>query len=161
MLLSLLCAGCGYRPVGGGAPPSRLWVEPVEDRGDEPLFGALLARELTQEVADRAGAHDSDRDGAGHRVTVRLDAVRESVAAYSSGDIPREYLLTAEATATLAAAGGEVLWRGSGIRASRSFAAGSGVNETEENKDRALALLAGDLSREVLRRVGLKLSGRP
>jgi len=110
-----------------------LWLEPVEDRGDQPLFGALLTRELT----------------------------RETAVAYSTGDITREYLVVAEAAATLASAGGGVLWRGTGIRAERSFPAGQSVNETESNKDRALALLAGDLAREILSRVSLRLSRQP
>ena len=67
----------------------------------------------------------------------------------------REYVLTGEVAATLASAEGVVLWRGSGIRANRAFAAGASVDETEQNKDRALELLARDLAREVLRRVSL------
>jgi len=138
-----------------------LWLEPVEDRGDQPLFGALLTRELTRETADRAGVRDAGAERSGYGVSVRLDAVRETAVAYSTGDITREYLVVAEAAATLASAGGGVLWRGTGIRAERSFPAGQSVNETESNKDRALALLAGDLAREILSRVSLRLSRQP
>jgi len=162
VILLLLCSGCGYRPVGGGGEPSpRLWLEPVDDRGDQPLFGALLARELTRETADRAGVRDAGPERSEYGVSVRLDSVRETAVAYSKGDITREYLVVAEATATLSSAGGEVLWRGTGIRAERSFPAGQSVNDTETNKDRALGLLAGDLAREILRRVSLKLSRQP
>jgi len=162
VLLLLLCSGCGYRPVGGGGEPSpRLWVGPVDDRGDQPLFGALLARELTRETADRAGVRDAGADRSEYGVSVRLDSVRETAVAYSTGDITRDYLVVAEATATLSSTGGEVLWRGTGIRAERSFPAGQSVNDTQTNKDRALGLLAGDLAREILRRVSLKLSRQP
>ncbi len=162
MLLLLLCSGCGYRAVGGGGAPSpRLWLEPVDDRGDQPLFGALLTRELIRETADRAGVRDAGAERSGYGVSVRLDSVRETAVAYSTGDITREYLVVAEATATLASAGGDVLWRGTDIRAERSFTAGQSVNETETNKDRALALLAGDLASEILRRVSLRLSRQP
>ncbi|MFU8856303.1 MAG: LPS assembly lipoprotein LptE [Deferrisomatales bacterium] len=156
-LVSALGASCGYRLVGHGAPSRALWIAPVADAGDVPLFGATLAAELNRQAVDRGDVSVARRRGADVHLTVRLDRVWEAGVAFVVGDLVREYLLTAEVTATLSSPAGEVLWRGSGIRADREFPAGLSINETQTNKERAQALLAGDLAREVLRRASLVL----
>jgi len=159
--LALLTGGCGYRLVGHGAPARTVWIAPVEDDGDQPLFGANLAAALHRQAVDRGDLRVSGQGGADARLLVRVDQVEEVGAAYVKGDIVREYVLRGEVTATLEDAAGKVLWRGGGIRADRSFPAGQTVNETEDNKQRALAVLAGDLAREVMRRASLILAGAP
>ncbi len=161
LALAALAGGCGYRLVGHGAAPRTLWIAPVADEGDVPLFGANLAAELSRQAVDRGGMSLVRRGGAEAHLAVRLDRVWEAGAAYVVGDLVREYLLTAEVTATLSSAAGAILWRGSGIRADREFAAGRSINETEANKDQAQILLARDLAREVLRRAGLALGAAP
>jgi outer membrane lipopolysaccharide assembly protein LptE/RlpB len=157
--LALLSGGCGYRLVGHGAAARSLWIAPVEDDGDQPLFGATLATDLHRQAVDLGALEVGRQAGADARLTVRVDKVAEVGAAFVKGDLVREYVLRGVVTATLANASGKVLWRGGGIRADRPFAAGQSVNETEANKQRALALLSGDLAREVLRRVSLILAG--
>jgi outer membrane lipopolysaccharide assembly protein LptE/RlpB len=134
-----------------------LWIGPVDDEGDEPLFGARLSQALARNALNRADAPLVRREQAQALLSVRVDSVNESAAAYSAVDVIREYILKAEVTATLTRPGGPVLWRGRNIRAQREFPAGSDVNETEDNKDRASERLARDLAREVLRRVSLAL----
>ena len=160
---ALLLAGCGYRMVGapgvgkGGA--STLWIGPVDDEGSEPLFGATLARSLNREAVDRAGFSLAGRGAASRFLTVRVDAVSERGSAYSAPDVIREYVVTAEVTATLAGAEGKPVWTGKAIRLDREYLAGSTVQEKENNKNVALQLLAGDLSREILRRASLASEG--
>lgn len=151
-----LALGCGYRLVGHGVGGARtLWIAPVPDESDEPLFGPALAAELSRQAVDRGDVALARRGAADAHLSVELERIAEAGAAYVAGDLVREYVLTGEVTATLASADGVVLWRGSGIRADREFPAGRSINETEANKDRALELLARDLAREVLRRVSL------
>jgi len=133
----------------------------VEDSGDQALFGARLAADLHRQAVERGNLRLGGDGGADARLTVRVDKVEEVGAAYVKGDLVREYLLRGEVTATLADASGKVLWRSGGIRADRPFAAGQSVNETQANKERALALLSGDLAREVARRASLVLAGVP
>jgi len=159
--LALLVGACGYRLVGRGAPARTVWIAPVEDDGDQPLFGAALAADLHRQAVDRGDLRVGREGGADARLSVRVDKVEEVGAAYVQGDLVREYVLRGEVTATLADPSGRVLWRGGGIRADRSFPAGRTVNESEDNKQRALALLAGDLAREVARRASLILGGSP
>jgi len=158
---ALVLPGCGYRMVGapgvGKTGASQLWIGPVDDEGSEPLFGAKLARGLNREAVDRAGFSLAGRGAASRFLTVRVDAVTERGAAYSAPDVIREYVVTAEVTATLAGAEGKPIWTGKAIRLDREYLAGSTVQEMENNKDEALQLLAGDLSREILRRVSLVL----
>lgn len=157
-----LAPACGYRIVGHGAGGTRsLWIAPVPDESTEPLFGPALGTELNRQAVDRGGLALVRRGAADAHLTVALDRLTEAGAAYVAGDLVREYVLTGEVTATLSAPSGEVLWKGSGIRADREFPAGAGVNETRVNKDRALALLARDLAREVLRRASLALETAP
>jgi len=160
VLLTLVAGGCGYRLVGRGASAHAVWIAPVEDDGDEPLFGATLAADLHRQAVDRGDLRVARDEGADVRLVVRVERVGEAGAAYVQGDLVREYLLRGEVTATLAVASGAVLWRGTNIRADRPFAAGLTVNETEANKRRALQLLSGDLAREVVRRASLILAGR-
>jgi outer membrane lipopolysaccharide assembly protein LptE/RlpB len=160
--LVLGAVGCGYQVLGsqgvGTTSGLELWLGPIEDEGAEPLFGARLAQALAREAVDRADTALVGRERARSLLTVRVDSVVESGTAYTEGDIVQEYVLVAEVTATLAQPGGAVLWRGRAIRADRDFPAGATVNETEVNKDRAIALLTRDLSREILRRVSLVLN---
>ena len=81
--------------------------------------------------------------------------------AFVAGDVPQLYLLKGEVEGRLATPDDQVLWKGLGIRAEREFAAGDTVEATQSNKDNALEFLAGDLSREVLRRVALAMTARP
>ena len=156
--LLLLVLGCGYRVAGLGAAPGAarpLWIAPVDDRGGEPLFGAILARALAREAVDRGDLRLTTGNEAVLRLSVRADRVTESAAAFSAAGL-QEYRVAAEATATLSRVDGTVLWRGT-VGAHREFAAGSTVEATEQAKAAALELLARDLAREILRRLPLAL----
>ncbi len=157
-LATLLAAavGCGYRLAGWSGTPA-LWIEPVEDEGNEPLFGARLTRDLTRETVNKGDARLVARGSAEAVVAVALDEVTESGGAYTAGDRVREYLLAASATVTVLRADGEVVWRSRGVAATREFAGGETLDETERNKERALELLSRDLAREILRRTVLAL----
>lgn len=158
----VLAPACGYRIVGHGAGGGRsLWIAPVPDESTEPLFGPALGAELNRQAVDRGDLALVRRGAADAHLTVTLEGISEAGAAFVAGDRVREYVLTGEVAATLSTPTGEVLWKGSGIRADREFPAGAGVNETRVNKDRALALLARDLAREVLRRASLALETAP
>lgn len=154
----MVLAGCGYRVLGAGERGS-LWIAPVEDEGAEPLFGATLARALAREAVGRADAALTPRGSAEVQLVVRVDSVSEEGMAYGVGDVVREYRVTAVATATATRPGGEVLWRGAGVRADRAFLASADATATEVAKARALGLVAEDLAREVLRRLALVRAG--
>jgi outer membrane lipopolysaccharide assembly protein LptE/RlpB len=158
---ALLLSGCGYRLVGaqgaGKAGATALWIGPVVDEGAEPLFGATLARSLNREAVNRAGFSLAGRGAASRFLAVRVDSVTERGASYSAPAVIREYVLTADVTVTLTGPEDKPIWKGKGIRADREFLSGASVRETENNKQVALDLLAGDLSREILRRVSLVL----
>ncbi len=166
----VLGAGCGYRVVGvgeagqdrswSGASGLALWLGPVEDDGDELLFGALFASQLAREAVDRPDLELVSRERSRAWLTARVDAVWERGVAYAVGDLVREYALVGTVTATLNSPQGDVLWHQGGIRADRDFAAGDSVDETQDNKNRAKTLLARDLAREVLRRVAVVLDRR-
>lgn len=157
-----LAPACGYRLVGRGAGgPRSLWIAPVPDESTEPLFGPALGTELNRQAVDRGGLILARRGAADAHLAVTLNRLAEAGAAYVAGDLVREYVLTGEVTATLTTPSGEVVWEGSGIVSDREFPAGADVNETRVNKDRALALLARDLAREVLRRASLALETAP
>ncbi len=157
-------AGCGYRLAGlhtpAGGPHLRVWVAPIDDRASEPLFGAVLARQIARQVADRPGVRLVPRDRADRVLRVRLDRVEEEGAAYRVGDEVREYVLTGSVTVTVTRPDGEVVWRGAGVWADREFSSGPTVQLTEANKDAALDLLARDLAGEILRRLVLAGQGQ-
>ena len=162
-LFLLAGAGCGYRVVGRDTPGATgdhpLWIAPVEDDSDEPLFGQRFAAALSRQAVDRAGVRLVRRNEAPHHLKVQVAQVEQKGAAYVVGDIARVYTLTGTATAYLTRPDGELIWKASGLRGYREFPAGDDVNQTEANKDVAEEQLAGDLAGEVLRRVGLVLSG--
>lgn len=161
-LVLLAGFGCGYRLLGGSAPQAaRVWLGPVADDSAEPLFGAHVRAALAREVVDRADVVLADRQGATASLTARVTSTKETTTAYVAGDNPRQYLLVAEAEATLSSNDGTVLWKGLNLRADRQFSAGDTVEGTQTNKQQALQLLAGDLSREIARRVSLSLSTLP
>ncbi len=156
---ALAGAGCGYRVLGAGDRGS-LWIAPVVDGGGEPLFGATLARALAREAVGRADASLASRESAAVHLAVRVDGVSEAGVAYGVGDVVREYRVTAAVTATATRPGGEVLWRGAGLRADRAYGAvPADASATEAAKGRALEVLAADLAREVLRRLALVRAG--
>jgi outer membrane lipopolysaccharide assembly protein LptE/RlpB len=158
----LLCAaGCGYRLVSSEPAGALrgLWVGPVEDEGSQPLLGSFLRRSLAREAVDRPGERLSSKDRARALLTARVLSITESAVAFVAGDAPQEYRLSAEVEAKLERPDGRVLWKGLRIRADRGFLSGTTVEETQRNKEVALERLAGDLSREILRRVSLALEG--
>lgn len=161
LIIAGLGFGCGYQLAGraSGGPHQALWIAPVDDEGDEPLFGAKLARELARETVDRGDLALTDSARADASLSVRVDSVSEKAVAFVAGDIIKEYVVRAETTATVRRNGDEVIWRGKGIWADREYPAGTTVNETENNKDVALNLLASDLAREILQRTSLVLAG--
>ncbi len=164
LMLTVAAAGCGYRLAGldtpAGGPGVRVWVAPVDDRASEPLFGAVLARQIARQVADRPGVRLVPRDAADRVLRVRLDRVEEEGAAYRVGDEVREYVLTGSVTVTITRPDGEVVWRAPGVWADREFSSGPAVEITEANKDAALDLLARDLASEILRRLVLAGGGQ-
>ena len=158
----LLAAGCGYRLLGaGGASAARIWVGPVSDDSTEPLFGAHVRTALAREVVDRAEVSLADRSGATALLTCRVVSVKETSKAFVAGDKPRQYILEAEGEATLTGRDNKVIWKGLKIQADRLFTAGASVGVTEANKAQAIELLAGDLAREIARRVSLVLGTLP
>jgi hypothetical protein len=132
----------------------------VADDGDEPLFGADLRAALARETVDRGDAALASPGAGAYVLKVRVAAIRETTVAYSVGDEPRQYLLTAEAEATLEAPDGALVWKGVRITADREFPAGDTVEDTENNKDDTLHLLSEELARAVLRRASLALENR-
>ncbi len=160
LVVALLCLGCGYRVLGHGAGGARpLWIAPVEDDAAEPLFGVNLGQQLSREAVDRADFTLAGEDRADLVLRVRVEQVVESGAAFVVGDLTREYLLIGRVSAYLTRPDGEILWKGSAIRADRAFPAGADVNQTEANKEVAKELLARDLGREVLRRAAVVAAG--
>ena len=160
LLATLLCLGCGYRVLGHGATGARpLWIAPVEDDAAEPLFGVHLGQHLAREAVDRADFTLAGEERADLVLRVRVEQVSESGAAFVVGDLTREYLLVGVVSAYLTRPDGEILWKGTSIRADREFPAGTDVNQTERNKDAARELLARDLGREVLRRAAVVAAG--
>lgn len=164
-VLGLFCAiavvGCGYRLAGSerGLAARSLWIAPVDDESEEILFGATLAKAVARETVNRADTVLVARSAAQMLLSIRVDSVTATGVAFTAGDRVREYTVVGKVTATLESQEGEILWRGVGVWADRSYPAGDTVNETEANKDEALVLLAMDLAREVLRRASLKLAG--
>ncbi len=163
--LLLVLSGCGYRLVGPGVAgttgPSPqlqgLWLGPVEDDSKEPLVGAKLRAAIAREAVDQASEGLASRANAKALLTARVLSVLEPTVAFTAGDVPQEYLLKAEVEATLTLPDGRVLWKGLKIGADRQYAAGSSVEQTQQNKNAALERLSRDLSREILRRVVLSL----
>ena len=162
LLLALVLAGCGYHLVGRGGT-HRYVIGPVADDGGEPLFGADLRAALAREAVDRGDAALGAVGEAGaYLLKARVAAIREKAVAYSVGDRPRQYLLTAEAEVVLVGPDGKTVWKGLRITADREFPAGDTVEETQNNKEAVLHLLSEELAREILRRASLALeTGRP
>jgi outer membrane lipopolysaccharide assembly protein LptE/RlpB len=158
--LALVLAGCGYQVLGRGGS-HRYVIGPVADDGGEPLFGADLRAALAREAVDRGDAALGASGEAGaYLLRARVVSIREDAVAYSVGDRARQYLLTAEAEATLEASDGRVVWKGVRIPVDREFPAGETVEDTENNKDVTLHLLAEELARAILRRASLALEAR-
>jgi hypothetical protein len=134
-------------------------VAPVEDNANEPLFGVQLGQQLSREAVNRAEFALASRDRAQFGLRVRVAHIEETGAAFVVGDLTREYVVTGAVDAYLDGPDGEILWKGTGIRADRAFPAGADVNQTVANKNVALELLARDLSREVFRRAALVAAG--
>ncbi len=153
LVVALLVGACGYRWSGGPGPAGVLGVrvDPVEDRGDEPLFGAVLARALAREVVDRPGLRLAGADGGDVRVRATVLRVVEEGASYSAAGL-QEYRIRAEVRVELVPGSGGSPWTGV-VSADREFAAGATVEATQEAKEAALELLARDLARATVRRV--------
>jgi hypothetical protein len=161
VILVVALAGCGYRWAESGSAATRaVWLGPVDDRTQQPLFGARLRAALAREVVDRGDASLSPRSRSGALLTVQAASLTETATAFVVGDVPRQYSLQAEVEARLTGPEGQILWKGLGIKADRLFPAGDVVEVTQANKEIALDLLAGDLSREILRRASLALEAR-
>lgn len=158
-LLSLFLSGCGYRLVGArpAGELQGLWIGPVEDVGDLPLFGSYLRSALARDAVDQPGKTLASRESAKALLTGRVVSVKENAVAYVAPDRPREYLLKAEVEATLSRPDGKVLWKSTKIHAERQFASGTTIEATQRNKQVAAELLARDVSHEILRRVALTL----
>ncbi len=153
VVAALLAGACGYRWTGAPRAAGGLWVrvDPVEDRGDEPLFGAVLARALAREVVDRPGLRLAGAGEGDVRVRATVLRVTEEGATYSAAGL-QEYRIRAEVRVELAPGPGGSPWRGV-VAADREFPAGDTVEATQEAKEAALELLARDLARAIARRV--------
>jgi len=156
-LAVLISAGCGYRLVGAGraASANALYIMPTIDESREPLFGAALGKALSREAVDRAGMRLSAQPEAQYLLLVEVGELTQAGAAYSAPDIVREYLLTARVSATLKNQEGEIVWKDANVKLSREYSTAQSATLTEEAKNRAISLLAGDLSKEILRRISL------
>jgi outer membrane lipopolysaccharide assembly protein LptE/RlpB len=133
----------------------------VEDASDQPLVGSQLRASLAREAVDQAGEGLAPRGSARGLLTARVLTVEETTVAFAAPDRPREYLLRAEAEATLTRPDGRVLWKSTRIHADREFISGLTVEATQRNKEVAVEQLARDLSREILRRVALTMDREP
>lgn len=155
----LFWLGCGYSLVGAPAVGAArtIYLSPVTDEGKEPLFGAILGQALSREAVDRGDMAPSKRQGAEYSLLVEVLEVSETGAAYVAPDVVREYLLEAVAVATLKDVHGEILWKDRSLKARREYSTAANPALTEEYKNEAISLLAGDLSREILRRASLAI----
>jgi len=149
---ALLVAACGYRWTGapGASGDLRVAVDPVEDRGDEPLFGAVLARALAREVVDRPGLRLARAGEGDVRVRATVLRVVEEGATYSAAGL-QEYRIRAEVRVEILPGPSGRPWKGV-VAADREFPAGATVEATQEAKEAALDLLARDLARAIARR---------
>ncbi|HYC01340.1 MAG TPA: LPS assembly lipoprotein LptE [Candidatus Limnocylindrales bacterium] len=131
LAVALVCSGCGYTFVRGGNLPadvSSIRVARVEVGDGDPLLADALTRELRRVLRWRGRFRPVDESAPADAVlAVRVTTDRTRAVAFNEFDDVLDYQSTLSVDAELSRPGGEKLWSGSRIAATRGHAAVPGA----------------------------------
>ncbi len=157
-LILLLLGGCGYHLENRAAPLpswiSSIYVEPLTNRSNELDLGAMITRELRNEILNGSTLRLAPRPGADVILQGQVVEVDTSGLSYKRYDqaVERRIAVRCHVTIKDARTGNEI-WSTSDIVREEGFFVGRDVMETESNKHRALEKIATDIAEIVYHRI--------
>ena len=151
-----LLAGCGYQFAGGGPFPygvKKIAVEVLNNRTSETGLENTITNDLIFELNRSGQVQVTDAKNA--------DAIlKGSIEKLAIRSVSRSTILTSEAERVfvqvdlqLVRPGGEVLWKGSGIKEDEAYSVGADKLATEQNRSQAIKNLSPRLAQKIYTRM--------
>lgn len=154
--MTLLASGCSYHwvtadgqlgePLSGGYV---LAVPPVINDTAEPLLSERLTVTLRQRLLVSGFRIDGSTQDEGMRLDTRVTSFSDQVLAFDGGGVASHRRVVLVLHITLRD-GDETIWDSPLTIGSASYAVGSDATRNRDNKDRAVAEAAVDLSEQLL-----------
>ena len=137
--------GCGYRFVGGGSFPAGItsvFVEIFQNKSAEVGLENTITRDLLFEITRKESVVLESRESAEAILSGVITEVTLAPASRRGETVSVERRATVKMDLKLTKTNGKVVWTAKGLSANEVYPVGVGNQETEENKQDALALLS-------------------
>jgi len=157
LLTAGLLSGCGYGLAGRGELPGdtqTIAIRMLENRSSETGVETLITNALINELNRRRRGSVVDADRADGLLAGTIESVTWDTVAHFGVNTASERRVYATISLTLTDRSGNVLWKRSGLRGEQAYTVvNDNKQETENNRRRAIAILAQQVAENVYRRL--------